>query len=187
MALSVNALTRVIYIPQADLISLGGGKFQHDLNAFRLELKDWEDSPEGMDFPDTHRHETQSILSGVTYARKVEIINGYTVEYENGTYQVECVGANHNVADVKVINSVSLIIGNSAGLISVGGADPLALLVEGATTWRDAMRFLLAVAQGNATGLENGSPVYRDLANTKNRIECTYAAGTRTITSRDAT
>lgn len=186
MTISVNVATRVIYVPQADLTSLGGGRYEHDINAFRLALKDWEDSDDGMDAPDTHVHGQESTLSGVTYARKLEVINGYTVEYENGTYQVNCVGANHNVGDVKVVNSVSLVIGNSAGLISVGGADPLSLIVEGSTTWRDAIRLILAAVQGDATGLESGAPVFRDLANTKDRITSTYVTGTRTVTSRDA-
>ena len=122
MTISINWATKVISVPQADLTNLGGGKYRLDVNAFRLALKDIEDSAEGMGFPDTHRHAGEATLSGVTYARQVEIVNGYTVEFENGTYQVECVGANHNIADVKVVNSVSLIIGNSAGLIVAGGA-----------------------------------------------------------------
>jgi len=73
----------------------------------------------------THNHNTAITLSGVTYARIVEIINGYTIEFENGIYSVECVGANHNIADVKVVNSVSLIVGNSAGLIQVSSGSGL--------------------------------------------------------------
>lgn len=127
MALSIDWATQVIYVPQADLTSLGGGKYRLDVDALRLELKDIEDSEEGINFPDTHRHATETTLSGTTYARQVEIINGYTVEFEDGMYQVECVGANHNIADVKVVNSVSLIIGNSAGLISVSSGSGLSV------------------------------------------------------------
>lgn len=117
--ISINWLTKVIYIPQSYLTSLGGGVYELDLDQFRLDLKDLEDSEVGMAFPQTHNHVTTLTLSGVTYARSIEIINGYTVEFENGLYQVNCVGANHNIADVKVVNSVSLVIGNSAGLIQV--------------------------------------------------------------------
>lgn len=117
--LSINWLTKVIFIPQADLTNLGGGIYELDVNAFRLELKDIEDSEIGQVFPATHQHNTEVTLSGVTYARTVEIINGYTIEFENGSYTVKCVGANHNIGDVKVVNSVSLLIGNSAGLITV--------------------------------------------------------------------
>ena len=121
MAISINWLTRVITVPQADLTLISGTRYRLDVDAFRLALKDIEDSDEGMAMPDTHSHATQRTLSGVTYARQLEIINGYTVTFEDvGTpYRVECVGANHNIADVQNTNNVSLVIGNSAGLIVV--------------------------------------------------------------------
>jgi hypothetical protein len=121
MAIAINWLTRRITIPQSDLTPISGVLYQLDVNAFRLQLKDLEDSEDGMGQPDTHRHNTQVVLSGVTYARTLELINGYTVEFQDtGTpYVVSCVGANHNLADVYVPGSsgVSLIIGNSAGLV----------------------------------------------------------------------
>jgi hypothetical protein len=89
-----------------------------DLNAFRLELKDLEDGLEGMPFLKTHNHNTEVTLSGLTYARIVEVLDPYTVEFENAQYTVSCTGANHNLADVKVANQVSLIINNAAGLIT---------------------------------------------------------------------
>lgn len=121
MAISINWATRVITVPQADLTSLGGSLYELDVDAFRLALKNIEDSEEGMNFPDTHRHNTAVTLGGVTYARTFEIINGYTVTFEAtaSPYTVKCVGANHNIADVKNVNHVSLIVGNSAGLIQV--------------------------------------------------------------------
>jgi hypothetical protein len=131
MALSVNCSTKVITIPQADLTPVSAGLYQLDVNAFRLSLKDWEDGTDGISMPDTHRHNTEVTLSGVTYSRFFEIINGYTVTFQDtGTpYTVKCVGANHNIADVKNVNNVSLIIGNSAGLITVatgGSSGPTA-------------------------------------------------------------
>lgn len=186
MAITVDWPTKVISVPQSFLTALGGGYYELDVNDFRLALKDLEDDEEGMVWPRTHNHNTEVVLSGATYAHSVEIINGYTVTFEDGSYTVTCVGANHNLGDVKNVNSVSLVINNSAGLISVGGADPLSLIVEGSTTWRDAIRLILAAVQGDATGLESGAPVFRDLANTKDRITSTYVTGTRTVTSRDA-
>ena len=116
MAITVNPATYVIYIPQ-DFLTPSGDLYQLDVNEFRLALKDIEDHPDFIPMPATHRHATQVVLSGVTYARSFEILYPYTVEFEDGNYTVRCTGANHNIADVKVINSVSLIIGNSAGLI----------------------------------------------------------------------
>lgn len=125
MAVTIDWDNRNIFIPQADLTFISGVLYELDVDALRLELKDLEDSDEGMPFPDTHRHNTEVLLSGVTYARTFEVINGYMVEFENGSYTIRCVGANHNLADVKVNNSVSLIIGNSAGLIASPKIDDL--------------------------------------------------------------
>ncbi len=121
MTVSVNWPTGVITIPQAELTHLSGANYELGVDAFRLALKDLEDSEEGAVWPDTHRHATASELSGVTYARQVEILAPYTITFQDvGTpYTVNCVGANHNIADVKNVNQVSLIVGNSAGLISV--------------------------------------------------------------------
>ena len=124
MPIAINWATKVITIPQADLTYVSGSLYELDVNAFRLALKDIEDSEEGAVFPDTHRHNTEVVLSGVTYARSVEIINGYTVTFQDvgSPYRVRCVGANHNISDVQNLNNVSLIVGNAAGLIvkSVG-------------------------------------------------------------------
>jgi hypothetical protein len=120
MAISITWGTKVINVPKADLtlIQASPEVRELDLDWFRLQLKDLEDDPEGMPFVDTHRHNTEVTLSGLTYARIVEIINGYTVEFEDGQYTVNCVGANHNISDVKVANQVSLIVNNAAGLIT---------------------------------------------------------------------
>lgn len=125
MPISVDWPNSIITIPQSYLSPLGGNRYELDVNQFRLDLKDLEDSEDGSVWPDTHRHNTQTILSGVTYARTFEILSPYTVTFEDtGTpYTVVCVGANHNIADVKNVNNVSLIIGNSAGMILVGGGD----------------------------------------------------------------
>jgi hypothetical protein len=118
--ISVNWASKVIFVPQSYLTFISGVLYELNVDQFRKDLKSLEDDEPGIVFDDTHRHFTQTVLSGVTYARTVEIINGYTVEFENGQYVVRCVGANHNLADVKVANQVSLIIGNAAGLIVSG-------------------------------------------------------------------
>lgn len=118
MAISINWATGVIFVPQADLTPLGGGVYQLDLNSFRGSLKSLEDDETGIPFPDTHRHNTEVVLSGTTYARVIEILPPYTVEFEDGQYAVNLVGANSNVSDVAVVNQVSIRSFNSAGLVS---------------------------------------------------------------------
>ena len=119
MAISINYLTRVISIPKADLTLVQSTPFEVrelDIDAFRLELKDIEDSVGGVPFVDTHRHFTTVTVGGVTLARVVEIINGYTITFENGTYAVNLVGANSNIGDVVNLNEVQVRSANSAGL-----------------------------------------------------------------------
>ena len=120
MTISIDWGTKVIYVPKADLALLQSDPEIRalDLNAFHLWLKDAEDSEDGMPFLDTHNHNTEVELAGLTYARIVEITNGYTVEFEDGQYTISCTGANHNLSDVKVANQVSLIVNNAAGLIT---------------------------------------------------------------------
>lgn len=119
MAITVNWSTGVISVPQSYLTSVGGSVYSLDVDSLRLDLKSLEDDEEGIVWPDTHIHNTEITLSGVTYSRFINFINGYTIDFEDGAYTVQCIGANHNIGDVKVVDSVSLIIGNSAGLITV--------------------------------------------------------------------
>jgi hypothetical protein len=119
VAISINWATKVISIPQADLTLVDTGIYELDVDEFRLDLKDLEDSEEGIIFDKTHTHNTEVTLSGVTYARFIEIINGYTITFEDGQYAVNLTGANNNIADVMNVNQVSLRSFNSAGLITV--------------------------------------------------------------------
>tara|TARA_R110000751_G_scaffold12717_6_gene43693 strand:- start:1552 stop:3531 length:1980 start_codon:yes stop_codon:yes gene_type:complete len=119
MAISIAWGTRVIYVPKADtqlVQSLPTEVRQLNLNDFRLDLKALEAGVEGMPESDTHVHISPITFGGVTLARVVEIINGYTVTFEDGLYAVNLVGANSNVADVTNVNQVSIRSSNSAGL-----------------------------------------------------------------------
>ena len=121
MAITITWGTKIINVPQADLTNISGTLYELDTDAFRLALKDLEDGEEGMAFPDTHRHNTEVTVAGVTYARVIEIINGYSITFEDGQYSVRLVGSNNNFFDVEngILNQnqVQIIPGNSAGLI----------------------------------------------------------------------
>lgn len=120
MAISINYATRVISVPRNDLTLIQTNPVEIrelNLNAFRLELKDWEDSAEGMTMPTTHNHVAPISVGGVTLARVVELINGYTVTFEDGQYAVNLVGANSNIGDRVNVNQVSVRSANSAGLL----------------------------------------------------------------------
>ncbi len=119
MAISVDWPNKIINIPRNDLIllqSIPTEIRELDMNSFRLSLKDLEDDSEGISWLDTHRHVAPISVGGVTLARVVEIINGYTVTFEDGQYAVNLKGANTNLADVTNVNQVSVRSSNSAGL-----------------------------------------------------------------------
>ncbi len=123
MTISVNPATGVISVPKADLALVSGTLFEHDTEAFRLELIDFEDSELGIVQPQTHLHNTEVTIVGVTYARFIEMLSPYSVEYEDGAYSVRLSGSNNNIFDVEagilVQNTVQIIANNSAGLIVV--------------------------------------------------------------------
>jgi len=121
--ITVDWPLRRIFVPQSYLVDLGSSLFELDVNQFRLDLKDLEDDPlEGQVYPDTHQHNTEATLSGTTFTRLVEIINGYTIEFEDTIPRVRLTGANNNILDVAIINGVSIASTNSAGLVTIPGA-----------------------------------------------------------------
>lgn len=124
MAITVDWGSKIINVPLADLTFESGTLYSLDTNVFRLRLDDLMDDEEGIPFDTTHNHNTQITIAGVTYARFIEIINDYTVTFEDGMYAVRLDGSNNNLFDEGIINrnSVSIIPTNSAGLqiVSVG-------------------------------------------------------------------
>lgn len=120
MAISITWGTKIISVPKADLTLVQSSPIEiRELNisSFHLALRDLEDNEEGIPFLKTHNHNTTVAVGGVTLARVIEIINGYTVTFENGSYAVNLVGANSNIGDVANLNTVSIRAANSAGLI----------------------------------------------------------------------
>lgn len=121
-----------IYVPRADMpiIQVSPEIRSFDVAAFKTELGTLQAEVDGIMWTDTFIHKSETLLSGITYARFVEIIPPYTVEFEDGQYVVQSFGANHNVADVKIENQVGIIVQNSAGLINLN-IPTLAEIIEG--------------------------------------------------------
>ena len=92
---------------------------QLDLNSFHLELRDLEDDTDGRPWPKTHSHNTTVTVGGVTLARVIEILDPYTITFEDGQYAVNLVAANSNVGDRVNVNQVSVRSANSAGLVDL--------------------------------------------------------------------
>lgn len=195
MAPSIHWGTKVITVPQADLTLVSGTLYELNVDVFRLNLKNIEDAEDGMAHPDTHRHNTSVTLSGVTYARTFEIINGYTVTFEDtgSPYTVRLTGANHNIADVTNYTSeVSLIVGNSAGLVSGGSGGTAAEVwqyaVENSMTAEQLLRVLMAGISGKSAGVGTTQEQYKSINGAKDRITVDFdAQGNRDTVTLDGT
>ncbi len=72
---------------------------------------------------------------------------------------------------------------NDAGSAS----NPWTEVIESGYTAAQILKLIAAAVQGDASGLESGSPVFKGLDGTTDRITATYSSGTRTVTDRDVT
>lgn len=124
MSISIDYTTKVITIPKAYMVQDTLIPYEIrilEANQFHLDLRTLESSEQGIVNIHTHNHNTIVTLGGTTFARLVEIINGYTITFENGSYAVAINGANTNFADVLNLNQVSVRTANTAGLIETSG------------------------------------------------------------------
>lgn len=64
--------------------------------------------------------------------------------------------------------------------------DPWGAIIESGMSAGELLKLIAAVVQGDASGLENGSPVFKSIDGTIDRVIATYSSGTRTVTNRDA-
>jgi len=113
----------------------------------------------------------------ITYARPVRLISAVATLLGQGVItQAQARGAIRAFARIKV---------NELSQDDVTGA-VLEAKVEGDLTLKQALRLLLAVASGDATGLDT-DPAFKSADGSKTRVAGTRSGGTRTITTRDGT
>ena len=120
MAITIDYGTNVINVPRADMTLVQSSPIEIrelDMNTFHLTLRDLEDDEAGMPEPTTHNYVAPFTISGIQLARIVEILDPYTVTFEDGQYAVNLVNANTNLQDKVNINQVSVRPSNSAGLV----------------------------------------------------------------------
>jgi len=186
---------RVVYIDRSELTEIvADDVYGLDTTWLWQTIHDLEDDVEGMNNPDIMRHSLPYTLSGVTYARAVEIINGYRVQFTgppppNDYFSVVLSGGNNNVADVFIPNPVSVISNNSAGLAEATATDAVwNEVLEGGYTARELVRIMASALAGKLSGAASANVKIRDLADSKNRIDATVDPdGNRIAVSIDAT
>jgi hypothetical protein len=171
--MDINWATGVITVYKTDTFMslVSGTVYQMDTDGFRLALKDDEDGNIGMIFPDTHRHNTTVVLSGVTYARVLEILSPYTVTFDDAGGAWTCLlsGSNNNVLDVVNYSTVQLLAANSAGLVEIDSGSGVTEqdktdIVNG--VWDKEVNGTVAGSYGEVvkTSAFHGNAVYVDVA-----------------------
>jgi len=127
MALSLNAGTRVITVPKADLTFVSGTLYTLNTESFRLEMNALIASANYIWLPDYAIRNAPVTVSGTTFAQTLEMINNFSVTFDDsgGTdqYSVQLEGSNNNLFDIQsgVLNQnlIQVIPTNSAGLIQI--------------------------------------------------------------------
>jgi hypothetical protein len=193
--LFIDWRTRVIYVPKTYLTLVSGTLYELDTDALRLTLKGIEDDSDGMAFPDTHRRNAPLTVAGVTLAQTIEIINGYSIMFEDGLYSVRLAGSNNNLFDISagilVQNTVQVIPTNTGGLVVAGNTTPESLWarqVEAGFTAEELMRLMAAALAGKISGAATTEVSIRDVTDTKDRIVATVDAdGNRSVVVLDPT
>jgi len=129
MAVSVDYATKIITIPKADLTLVTGTLYELDTEALRRELAALQDDEEGIWADTMYTHNTEVTVAGTTFARTIEIFNGYSLEFEDGNYSVRLEGSNNNYFDVEngilEQNQVQVISNNSGGLVKQAQGPPI--------------------------------------------------------------
>ena len=121
MVVIIDWVNSIIHIPRKSLTLIQTSPTEIrelQINDFRLELKSLEATNAGITHLKTHTHNTEVALGGITFARVVEILEPYTITFEDGKYAVNLAGANSNIGDKTNVNQVSIRSANAAGLIS---------------------------------------------------------------------
>lgn len=133
MAMTLDPATKVFTINQADLTLVTGTLYSADTNALRKEMMALLASEDYIWMPDSFNHNTEVTVAGVTYARTLSTLNGYSYTFSpDSQWSVRLEGSNNDFWDIEAgnlnQNQVQVIPTNSAGLVinqgqSIGQGD----------------------------------------------------------------
>lgn len=129
MTITINEATKRITIEQSDLTLVSGTLYELNTETLRNGLNDLMDDERYMWMDDYAIRNAPVTVAGTTFAQTIEIVNGYSVEFDDtpGAYTVRLAGSNNNLFDVEnsilAPNQVNVIATNSAGLIVTQSGD----------------------------------------------------------------
>lgn len=134
MAITIDHATQVISVDQADLTFVSGALYDFDTNDFRLQVGALLDDEAYIWMPEAFIHNTEITVAGTTFARSIQLINGYSITFEDVTMSVRYTGSNNDMFDVEnsklnPSGNVTIVSQNAAGLVNAGG-DPAEVWAE---------------------------------------------------------
>lgn len=202
MALTLDPATKVISVPQADLTLVSGTLYDLDTDQFRKDVWDLLSSEPYIWLPVAFTHNTEVTVAGVTFARTLEFINGYSIQFTpDSQWTVRLNGSNNNIFDVEngilVQNQVQVIAQNSAGLQTVITGSGVTTqdkediknliydeVIENSETFIEALRLIRADAAGT---IEKVGDIHRlkSADGLIDRITATANAEGRTVSATD--
>ena len=145
MALTLDPATRVFTVPQADLSFVSGTLYTLDTDQFRKDAWDLLSSEPYIWLPPCYDHNAEYTILGVTYFRKIEFINGFSLQLEDtgSAYSVSFEGSNNNLFDIETgvlipTPLVTCVGNNSAGnqtIVAGSGVLPADITAIAAEVW----------------------------------------------------
>jgi hypothetical protein len=146
MALTVDPATKVWSVLQSDLDFISGALYDLDTNELKQAMMVVLSSEDYIWMSDSFIHNTQVTVAGTTFARTIEVINGFSITLEDtgGAYSVRMINSNNNMFDVEnnILNPTSLntvISTNSGGLIVEPTSTPPTAEVIADAVWDEPM------------------------------------------------
>lgn len=203
MAISIDHSTLVITVQQSDCVLVAGTFYRLPTETvFRPAVNSLLSAESGMPLPNAISHNTEVTVAGVTYARFIELINGYSIQFTpNTAWSVELTESNNNLHDIAsgvlVQNQVQVITTNAAGLVVSGSgvtqADKddienqiFARIVENGESFEQALRIMRAEAAGSIV-IAGAEHRIKSADGNIDRIIATADETARTVTATDGT
>ena len=127
MSISVDHVTRIIFVPRDDLPIIDEFPETRELNLtdFHRKVRVLENQPENL----IHQAEVRTLSGQSGFLNRIPpidpspasytFINNYLIEFEFGLYSVNVTGGNSNISSVAIRNGVAVNTNNSAGLVVV--------------------------------------------------------------------
>lgn len=113
MPLQLDWPTKVITVPLSELTFVSGTRYTITVDYWFQLLREANYTEEGIVFDTMY----SNIPPTTSTPRIVEVINGYTAQFENGLYSVEFINGNTNYRDIEIKNNVSVGTNNTTGFI----------------------------------------------------------------------